>query len=111
MDVPEAGVRSMTYEQWECSVPEQIRADSVWRVAAYRKALFLSDLVWIDSQKLCRQKSTSSIVDQIIRAVGKIAACISEGYSRGSGKSRALFYEFALGSARETRDWYYQGRR
>lgn len=32
------------------------------------------------------------------------------GYSRGTGKDRARFYEYGLGSARESRDWYYKGR-
>jgi four helix bundle protein len=52
-----------------------------------------------------------SISDQLIRAVGSISANIAEGYSRGSGKDQARFYEYALGSARESRGWYYQGRR
>ena len=34
----------------------------------------------------------------------------AEGYSRGTGKDRARFYEYALGSARESRDWYYKAR-
>jgi four helix bundle protein len=44
------------------------------------------------------------------RAVGSIAANLSEGYSRNTGKERARFYEFALGSARESRDWYLRAR-
>jgi len=28
----------------------------------------------------------------------------------GTGKNRARYYEYALGSTRETRDWYYKGR-
>ncbi len=39
--------------------------------------------------------------------VGSIRANIAEGYSRGTGKDRARFYEYALGSARESRDWYF----
>jgi four helix bundle protein len=34
----------------------------------------------------------------------------AEGYSRGTGKDRARFYEYSLGSARESRDWYFKGR-
>jgi hypothetical protein len=33
-----------------------------------------------------------------------------EGYSRASGKDQARFYEYALGSAREARDWYFKAR-
>jgi hypothetical protein len=46
----------------------------------------------------------------LYRALGSIEANISEGYSRGSGRDRARFYEYALGSARESRGWYYKGR-
>ena len=31
-----------------------------------------------------------------------------QGYSRSSGPERAHFYEYALGSAREARGWYYK---
>ncbi len=44
------------------------------------------------------------------RSLGSIGANLAEGYSRGTGKDRARFYEYALGSARESRDWYYKGR-
>ena len=37
---------------------------------------------------------------------GSIPANISEGYSKSSGKDRARSFEYALGSARETVDWY-----
>jgi four helix bundle protein len=46
----------------------------------------------------------------LYRSAGSISANISEGYSRASKKDQARFYEYALGSARETRDWYYKGR-
>ncbi len=39
-----------------------------------------------------------------------MGANLSEGYSRGTGRDRARFYEYALGSARESRTWYYSGR-
>ena len=43
-------------------------------------------------------------------AIGSEGANIAEGYSRGSQKDRSRFYEYALGSARETRDWYFKAR-
>lgn len=49
-------------------------------------------------------------MDQLYRAVEGIGAQISEGYSRRTGKDRARFYEYALGSGRESRDWYYKSR-
>ncbi len=53
---------------------------------------------------------TLKLPDQLCRALGSISANIAEGYSRSSGTDRARFYEYALGSARESRDWYYKSR-
>ena len=100
----------VTREEWELNVPEQIRQDPLWKMEAYRIGLFLSDLVWADAGKLLKEPRTFSIADQTCRACGKISACIAEGYSRGTGKDRARFYEYALGSTRESRDWYYKAR-
>jgi len=50
------------------------------------------------------------LTDQLYRALGSISANIAEGYSRGTGKGRVLFYEYALRSARESRDWYHKSR-
>ena len=72
---------------------------------AYRLGLFLSDLGWQDATRLARDRRTAAIADQLYRAVGKISSNFGEGYSRGTGKERARFYEYALGSARESRDW------
>jgi four helix bundle protein len=77
---------------------------------AYRIGLFLSDLSWHDVTKLSADSRTRLIADQLYRAVGKISSNFGEGYSRGTGKDRARFFEYALGSAREARDWYYKGR-
>ncbi len=100
----------MTFEDWEKTVPDQIKIDTVWKVKAYRLALFLSDLAWHDGEQLIADRRSESIGDQLIRAASKISSCISEGYSRNTGKGRAVFYEYAAGSTREARDWYYKGR-
>ena len=100
----------MTYPEWESSVPDEIRADALWSVKAYRLALFIGDLSWYDATTLLDDKRTVSLSDQLYRSVGSISANIAEGYSRGTGKDRARFYQYALGSAREARDWYYKGR-
>jgi four helix bundle protein len=100
----------MNYEAWAKSVPADITGDSLWKMEAYRLALFAADLAWQDVTKLMADRRTLDIAGQLYRAVGSIEANISEGYSRGSGRDRARFYEYALGSARETRGWYYKGR-
>ena len=98
------------YDEWEATVPISLRGDTLWKVKAYRLALFLADLGWEDTSRLLRDRRTVALADQLYRAVGSISANIAEGYSRGTGRDRARFYEYALGSARESRDWYYKSR-
>ena len=100
----------MYYQEWERCVPGEITSDVLWKVQVYRLALFLSDLSWTDATKLVRDQRTRALSDQLYRSVGSVGANIAEGYSRGSGKDRTRFYEYARGSAREGRDWYYKGR-
>ena len=100
----------MTYDEWAASVPDTIREDTVWRIEAYRLGLFLSELAWSDVDKLFKHRKTIDIADQLLRSTRRIASTICEGYTRDSGRARATYYEYAAGSARESRDWYYRGR-
>jgi four helix bundle protein len=100
----------MNYENWVKTVPGEITNDSLWKMEAYRLALFVADLGWYDVTKLASDRRTLDLAGQLYRALGSIEANISEGYSRGGGRDRARFYEYALGSARESRGWYYKGR-
>lgn len=100
----------MDYQEWEKSVPADITSDVLWKLRAYRLALFVGDLAWSDVTKLAADPRTHALSDQLYRAVGSMGANIAEGYSRSSGKDRARFLEYSLGSAREARDWYYKGR-
>ena len=101
----------MTYDEWLANIPPEISNDPLWKMEVFQFALFVDDLAWYDISKLTQDKRTVSVADQLYRAVGSISANIAEGYSRRSGKDQARFYEYALGSARETRVWYYQARR
>lgn len=100
----------MNYEEWTTSVPAEITSDTLWKMEAYRLALFAGDLGWFDSVKLTKDRRLLGLADQLYRALGSISANLAEGYSRGTGKDRARFYEYALGSARESRYWYYKAR-
>ena len=77
---------------------------------AYRLGLFEADIGWYDVTRLMQDKRTFDLSDQLYRSLGSISANIAEGYSKSTGKDRARFYEYALGSARESRDWYYKSR-
>ena len=73
---------------------------------SYQLASELRKLAWDDAEKLCEHPITTEVAPQLYRAVGSIAANLAEGYSRSSGKDRARIFEYALGSARETIEWY-----
>ena len=100
----------MNYAEWEKCVPIVIKEDSLWTVEAYRLSLFLADIGWHDAKKLSKDNCTRSLSDQLYRSGGSISANIEEGYSKHSSKDRTRFYEYALGSARENRGWFYRGR-
>ena len=98
----------MTFAEWMESVPRELKDDPLWRMEVYRLSVFAGDLAWSDATRLVQDKRTISLSDQLYRAVGSVSANVAEGYSRQSGKDQARYYEYALGSAREARDRYYQ---
>jgi len=98
----------MNFDVWVEILPAEIKQDALWKVEAYRLSLFLSEICWHDVSELIKDHHTRSLADQLYRAVGSISANIVEGYSKSTGRDRARFYEYALGSARESRDWYYK---
>ena len=100
----------MNYQEWLAEVPVEITDDPLWKMEVYRLGLFLGDLAWHDALKLSLKPPTRALSDQLYRAAGSVSANTCEGYSRASGKDQARFYEYALGSARETRDWYFKSR-
>ena len=100
----------MTFKEWLETVPRELTDDPLWRMEVYRLSVFAADLAWPDATKLIQDKRTISLADQLYRAVGSVSGNVAEGYGRQSGKDQARYYEYALGSAREARNWYYQSR-
>ena len=96
------------YLSWVMTVPTDITADTIWRMSGYRVALFAMWRAQADAQWILANRLTRPHLDQLLRAVGSISANLDEGYSRSSGPERAHFYEYACGSAREARGWYYK---
>ncbi|HEX6627921.1 MAG TPA: four helix bundle protein [Gemmatimonadaceae bacterium] len=77
---------------------------------AYRLAVELLEVAWMDAKTLSADPVTGRISGQLYAAVSSIGANIGEGYSRSSGKDRARIFEFALGSVREAIHWYRASR-
>lgn len=110
MEKASEGARQQAYESWLEDVPRAITMESMWQFYAYRKALYLHDLCWEDCVMLLKHPLGRPIANQLIRAVGSISANIEEGYGRGWGKDHYYFLRIALGSARESKGWYYRAK-
>lgn len=41
--------RELTFDEWQETVPETIRAKKFWSLIAYQKGLYLYDLLWKDT--------------------------------------------------------------
>jgi four helix bundle protein len=95
---------------WEADAEPDAPGDRLWRMTAYRMAVYAMESGWDDVGLLDRNRLTRPIAAQLYRALGSIAATVAEGYSRSSGRDRARFFEYGLGSARESRVWYRAAR-
>jgi four helix bundle protein len=100
----------MKYAEWQDTVFVEIKNDPIWKLEVYRLALFAGDIGWQDVLKLSKDKIMFSVADQLHRSLNSISANLTEGYSRSKGLDRARFIEISLGSARESRDWYYKSK-
>ena len=100
----------MNYDEWAKTVPQEITSDSLWKMKAYHLALFAVEIGWQDVLKLASDRRMLGLSDQLYRSLGSVSANLAKGYSRGTSKERAHFYEYTLGSGRESRDWYYKSR-
>jgi four helix bundle protein len=100
----------MTYDEWETTIPTAVRQDVIWRVQAYRLALYLAACAEEDTRPMTGEARFAETAAQLCRAAGSVAANIAEGYPRQSGRDRIRYYEYALGSAAEVKVWYLNGR-
>ena len=96
----------MTYEEWEADVPAALKADAIWQVQAYRLASYLGAAAGFDADLIAEHPWLAKSAGQLASASESIPANIAEGYARLSPKDRIRFYEYALGSAGETKSRY-----
>lgn len=100
-----------SFDEWKNNVHPGIVNDPLWKFQVYPKSLFAYDLAWEDCDKLLGDERGKTVARQLIRSVGSISANIEEGYGRGYGKDYAYHLRVAVGEARESRGWYWRGRR
>src|SRR5205823_6941353 len=96
----------ISFDEWLAAARGPVIGDAVWRLPAYRLAMFCADIAWRDVTTLAKVPVTAPVAAQLYRALGSIGANLTEGYSRSSGRDRVRLYEYSLGSARESAVWY-----
>lgn len=80
--------------------------DPLCRMRVFQLAGGLVPDCFRDARLVRAEPITEEIAGQLYAAVCSIEANISEAYSRSSGKDRAMRFEYALGSVRESMSWY-----
>jgi four helix bundle protein len=80
--------------------------DPLGKMRVYQLARALVPDSWEDAKLLRAEPITKELSGQLYAAVCSISANLGEGYSRSSGRDRARIFEYALGSARESIEWY-----
>jgi four helix bundle protein len=98
------------FAEWEARAPASVKRDPIWRTPAYRYGVWLADLAKRDARLLRSDSDYRNVADQLLRAVEGISSNLAEGYSRSTGAERARYYDYALATTRESRDWYFKAR-
>jgi four helix bundle protein len=101
----------MNYDEWEVTVPDEIRGEVIWRVQAFRLASFLAAAADFDCEGIAGQPRFAKVTAQLTDAAASIPANIAEGYARLSPRDRVRYYEYAYGSAAEAKSRYLSLRR
>lgn len=84
--------------------------DPLWLRDDYRIVADVAHDAWPDVVRLMRCAATRGVAGPLYRALGSIVANVAEDYRRRSGADRARMFEYAPGSARESREWYQLAR-
>src|SRR5689334_5601699 len=87
---------------WERTRPAAITSDVLWKLDAYRVALYLIHLARQDCRRGRAARADPWLLSQLVRATGSISANLSEGYSRSTRADRLRFLAYALSSTRES---------
>ena len=103
--------KDLPFVEWVKTLPDSLRNDPLWKSAYYRLAMYLYDLVWIDSAVINKDFRGREIVHQAVRSAGSVCANMEEAYRRGIGTADFVrIMRIALGELGETPGWYFRSR-
>ena len=103
--------KELPFDEWVKTLPDSLRNDPLWKSAYYRLAMYLYDLVWLDSAVINKEFRGREIVHQVVRSAGSVCANMEEGYRRGIGTPDFVrIMRIALGELGETQGWYFRSR-
>jgi four helix bundle protein len=103
--------KEIPFDEWVNTLPALLRSDPLWKSAYYRLAMYLYDLVWLDSVVINKDFRGREIVHQIVRSAGSVCANMEEGYRRGIGTADFVrIMRISLGELGETQGWYFRSR-
>ena len=91
---------------WELTCSRALTTDVIWKLDAYRAALFLLHVSRGDCQVVRAARPDDTTPPQLTSAAASASAHLSEGYSRSTRADRLRFLGYSLGSARECVSWY-----
>ena len=101
----------LPFDEWVKTLPASLRNDPLWKSAYYRLAMYVYDLVWLDSVLINKDFRGREIVYQIVRSAGSVCANMEESYRRGIGTPDFVrIMRIALGELGETQGWYFRAR-
>lgn len=103
--------KELPFDEWVNTLPASLRNDPLWKSAYYRLAMYLYDLVWLDSTFINKDFRGREIVYQIVRSAGSVCANMEEAYRRGIGTADFIrIMRISLGELGETQGWYFRSR-
>jgi len=103
--------KELPFDEWVETLPVSLRNDPLWKSAYYRLAMYLYDLVWLDSVLINKDFRGREIVHQIVRSAGGVCANMEEAYRRGIGTADFVrIMRISLGELGETQGWYFRSR-
>jgi four helix bundle protein len=103
MWIPEPSAEQLA---WEKTCSRAITSDTIWKLDAYRSALFLIPCARMDLRSIPGIRPNDELAVQLLTAAASVSAHIGEGYGRFTLPDQLKHLGYSLGSVRECTSFY-----